>query len=139
MAGLDLLHCLHCRGGDERRSAGEEMIKRRAQRIDIRGGTDQHVLAGGLFRRHVARRAQHEAGQGQSAVLVRVLRQSEVGDAGIAGLVDKDVRRFQIAMKDAVLVGIGHSPPNAAHDLHGRPRIERAFARLAREAFALDE
>jgi len=44
MAGLDLLHRLHCRGGDERRSAGEEMIKRRAQRIDIRGGTDQHVL-----------------------------------------------------------------------------------------------
>ena len=58
----------------ERGAAGEEVIKNRAERIDVATPANQPAFGGGLLRGHVVGRAKHLAGQSQFQV-----RSSEFG------------------------------------------------------------
>lgn len=88
----------------ERWAAGEHLEHHAAQRVEIGFAADLPV-ADDLFRRHV--------GVGANGLSrVRDIRHPEIaGDAEIAKfnlaiLRDKQIRRFQVAMDDAIVVGV---------------------------------
>ena len=122
----DLDHRVHRRGRLERRPAGDQGIEGRPQGIHVGRRTDLAPLAPGLLRRHVAGRPHDLARAGQPAVALHLLGQAEVGDARVAVLVEQDVGRLQVAVDDAVLVGIldrlgdaSRSVPAASRDGSG--------------------
>ena len=102
-------------GAQERRPPGQRLEQRHAQRVEIRGGAD--AGAGDLLRRHVRDRADQAAGLGLPEV--DQVRGAEVAELGVAGGVEEDVGRLDVAVDDAALVrGVerreqleGHAPP----------------------------
>ena len=83
-------------------SSGESLVEHETQAVDIALLGD--FFARPLLRRHVGLRTtldvlgldgSHDCGK------------TEVGEAGLAALVDHHVRRFQVAMKDALIVSGG--------------------------------
>jgi hypothetical protein len=60
-----------------------------------------------LLRAHVGRRADaHDEGRVGRALLADVERQPEIGDLNVVVLVDQDVGRLDVAMDDALAVGV---------------------------------
>ena len=106
----NLFERVHDTGGQERWPAGQQMVQRRTQRVDI--GQRACFVALGLFGRHEAGRAQDLAGSGQSAVVISVFGQTEVGDFRLARRIDQHVGRFQVAMHRATAVRISHTLPD---------------------------
>ena len=102
------MHDLEDQGRDvvavERLLAGQELVDDGAERKQVGPAVD--AQARGLFRRHVARRAEHGAGVG----LLQVVRAVEAGDAEIGDLDgldaahQQDVVRLHVAMDDAAAV-----------------------------------
>ena len=65
----------------DRHAAGEAFVKDHADRVNVRRGRRRVLRVGQrLFRRHVLRRAGHDAGGGQSPGFVEALGDAEVGD-----------------------------------------------------------
>ena len=101
-----LHHGVHRRLGLEGRPAGQALVEDGAEAVNVGGGAQLLDAPGGLLGGHVARRAEDGAGARLLAVVVQPLGQAEVGDVRLVVLVDEDVRRLQIAVQDAVLVGV---------------------------------
>src|SRR5205085_1512526 len=66
------------------------------------------------------------------------LGQPEVGDVRLIVHVDEDVRRFQVAMKNALLVRVLHRPGQDAHVARGHFASKRSLSEPLIETEALD-
>jgi hypothetical protein len=75
----DLAERLQRRVAQERRPAGETFVQDGPQRVHVGGRPHVAVLAGGLFGRHVAGRAEHRPGARQVRGAGQVLGEAEVG------------------------------------------------------------
>ena len=79
---------------------GQHLVHRHAERVDVGG---KHGLAMELLGRHVGRAADHG---GAVRGDLDEARRAEVGDLQEPALGHQDVARPQIAMDDAVLMGV---------------------------------
>lgn len=82
------------------------MVEDHAQRVDIGGGTDLAMSPGGLLGGHVVRRTERLAGEGEIERFPEAFGQSEVGQMGLIVGVDEHVGRLEVAMKNAVGMGV---------------------------------
>jgi hypothetical protein len=76
-----------------------------------------------LLRGHVLRRADDGARLRQAAVGFDALGQSEVADMWLSFAIEQDVGGFQVAMKDAALVGVMHGSRHLRHQASGALRV----------------
>ena len=83
----------------------ERLVERHTQRVDVRVVVQHTVVALGLLGTHVAERAQHVAGHRDVGAALR-LGQSEVRDPKVPARVDHQVRRLDVAMDHAQIVGV---------------------------------
>ncbi len=112
----------------ERRRAGQQLVQEHTQRVDVAAGVDVHAREFDLLGAHVQRCA-HELGEGRVDRLVGEalsggLGNAEIDDLGHGGAVDdrnQDVRRFQVAVDDPLLVARAARP--------GRPGRKALAAR----------
>ena len=86
--------------GQKRLLAGQHFVRNDSQRELVRAAI--HGMPLHLLGRHVIRRAHHDAALGH--LLGHDFRYAEVCDLGVRALVDQYVRRFDIAMDDALFV-----------------------------------
>jgi len=91
-------HHRHCRRPRIGRPAREQVIDRRAERIEIAAGVDAPPLP--LLRTHVERRAERHAILGEVEVFREHPREAEVGHLHFAGKREQQVLRFDVAMHD---------------------------------------
>ena len=89
----------------ERQPTGQHVEEQHAERIQV--GLLVERIALDLLRAHVGRRAHaHDEGRVGVELLVDVEREAEVGDLHVVLLVDQDVRRLDVAVHDALAVGV---------------------------------
>ena len=93
--------------------------------------------ARGLFRRHKTRRTQNFAGRRQAEVAANA--PSEVGDPGLIVLINQDVGRFEIAVKDALLVRIVNGIGDGLAVTRRSAAGQTPFANDLRQVPPLDE
>ncbi len=86
--------------------AAEQFVEDDAQGIDVRAAVGAVRIAAGLFGRHVGRCAEDFAFERHTDFAGIVLGQAEIEQVGFAAGIDDDVRRLQVAMDDAGLVGV---------------------------------
>ena len=79
------------RPGRKWRPPGEQVVKNRAERIDIARRAYGVAAAGHLFRRHEAGRAEHLAGRSEFRAAIQAPRQTEVCDVWFVALVHEHV------------------------------------------------
>ena len=116
-----MLECLACDG----RRAGQKLVKDHPQRVQIGPGVDVDGIEGRLLRGHVQRCADHGTEAGEECVFRELhpaggLGQSEVDHArhGLAVVrFDQDIGRLQVAVDDALLMGVLHRRANL-HEQH---------------------
>ncbi len=122
-------------GALEGRPAREHLVKNDAQTVDIAGGAGLAPAERDLFRSHVGRRADDRARQGQARAdgqprrAGHALGQAEIGDVRLALAVDEDVRRLEVAVKDATLM--------RERDRSGNRRQERRRVARAKRSVRL--
>ena len=87
-----------------RRPAARQLVERHAQPVDVRPRIAPAVESLG---RQVPQGAQEVAGVGQRLRIAGVVRQPEVGHPHRPPLVEQEVRRLDVAVDDALGVGIG--------------------------------
>ena len=92
--------------GDKWGPGGEHVIKNRAQGIDIRRRGQRAVTGVRLLGREVARGAENLAGDREIRITGHFLGQSEIGDPRFAERIDQDIGRFEVAVQNALLMGI---------------------------------
>ena len=97
----------------ERQHADEQLVENHTQGVDVGGRVDVEAARVGLFRAHVLGRADEHAVPREDGLLgqplVRRLRNPEVDDLrDRAAVLDghEHVRRLEVAMDDALLVGV---------------------------------
>ena len=99
-----------------------------AQRIDV-GAVVRFVrFAQGLFRGHVGGCSEDAAFEGDARFGWLSLRQAEVDQVGFCVAVDEDVRRLEVPVNDAGLVGVCKGPGRLGAErgrLAGRDRMNR--------------
>ena len=119
-----LTHDLPGRVARERRLAGQRLVERRAQAVDVSRRRHRLGAAAGLLRRHVGGRAHHRAGhrRRRAAVGPDPLGQAEVGHVRLVMLGQQDIRRFDVPVQDRPLVGVVHGAGDLGHQRrHGAP------------------
>ena len=129
-------------GAGERALVRQQLVSEHADGIDVRALV--HHGTGDLFGRHVVQRPDHLAGVGQA-------RLTGVGDAEVedfhraGGVFDHDVRRLDVTMDDARLVGaaqrIAHFLEDGElfDDRRGRAPVDHGRERLSRDVLHRDE
>ncbi len=101
-----LLQQFQQRPGGERRPAAQRLVGHQPQAVLVAEG--RHVLVQRLFGRDVLRRAgEHLPGERRGSLRSQQPGNAEVGQVGVAVLVQQDVGRFHVAVDDAVAVGDG--------------------------------
>ena len=97
-------------GEDVGEASGEKLVGDDAEGVDVGAGVDFGGVAGGLFGGHVVEGSEEgtDFGSGGGGVEVGVggFGEAEVEDFGLAGVGDEDVGGFQIAVDDALGVGV---------------------------------
>src|SRR5579885_963692 len=93
----------HRRFGEKRELTGEHLIENDAKRIDI-AAIVAHAVR--LFGGHIFGRADHCARAGQHLCALHGLGQAEIDQVRVAVRAQEDIRGFDIAMNDAVIVGV---------------------------------
>ncbi len=104
----------------ERPLAGQHLVEDHAQAVDVAAGVDVVRLAARLFGRHVGRRAHDLAVRRHRLAVGVALGEAEVGDVRPALAVEEDVRRLDVAVDDAVVVGVLQGVGHLGDEL-GRP------------------
>ncbi len=106
-------------------SPGEHLVQHAGERVEIAPGIRR--LAAGLLRRHVLRRADHEAHPGKffAAGLGRP-GDPEVGDARVA-LHQEDVLRLDVAVDHVPGVGVVQGVGDPPRDAHRVPHRQAAL------------
>ncbi len=99
--------------------AGQALVEDRSQGINVGSRTDALLVAGRLLRGHVGRGAQDRAGRCQLAILFQTPGHTKVGDLGSACLGQQHVGRLEVAVDDAVLVGVVNSGSDLLHQARG--------------------
>ncbi len=138
--GADYLeYRLHRGGRLERRPARDQRIEGRPQGINV--GRRPHVapIPSRLLGRHVVGRTHDLAGTGQSAVILQLLRQTEISDARIAVPVEQDVGRLQVTVDHAAPVGILDGVGNAPSQPGGLSGRQRSVGQALGEAMSVDK
>ena len=117
----------------ERRVPAQELVGEGADGVDVGPGIEIG-LAHRLFGRHVGRRAERHADGGElvGAGGAHRLGHAEVGDHGVASG-EHHVVGLDVAMNDAMLVGVGEGVDHLAEDAH---RLVDGNAAVAREPLA---
>lgn len=115
-----LQQCLPVDGG-ERRLQGEQLVKRRAQRIDVASPIQRDGPARCLLGAHVAERPHEVDRAGQ--VAARQLRQAEVRHPQIALRVPQQVARLDVAMHHPALVRVLQGFRRLADHPRGVPAV----------------
>ena len=100
-------------------------------------------VGGDLFRAHVAQGAEQLTGLG-SARGRQEVGGGDVGDAevehlGLAGFIDQDVAGLEVAMNDALVVGVLHRVAHPGQQLEARRRVETATAGVLVQGHPADE
>ena len=102
---------------DKGRLQHQQLVQRQPKRVDIATGIVPAIKG---FRRHIAERAEDVAAVGQ-VLLVLDLGQAKVGHPDGAARIQQQVRRFDIAVQDALLVrvlqGVGDLHADSCHAL----------------------
>jgi hypothetical protein len=88
-----------------RRLEREQLVQRDSKRINVAAVINDAALRQCVLRAHVAQGAQHIACHRHAGVLLHA-REAEIRDPQLAGVVDQQIRRLDIAVQDAVLVGV---------------------------------
>jgi hypothetical protein len=91
------------------RLARQHLIEDGGERVEVGSGIDR-LVARGLLRAHVGRRANGEPSLGQRLLTSQCPGDTEVGYEGRAVFGEKQVLRLDVAMDDAVVVGVVHRP-----------------------------
>src|SRR5437667_12718142 len=86
--------------------ASQQLVEHRAKAINIGEAADGRVITYCLFRRHVTGRAQHFHRARDGALRLDQSCQSEVREVWFTFLVEQDVSRFDVAMKNVVLMSV---------------------------------
>ena len=100
----DLMQHIRQRLALERRTAGEQMIENRTERIHIAAPADRAALPFRLLRRNVIRRTQHLPAQREVGFSFKALGETEVCDVWLILRIDQHVGWFEIAMKNVALM-----------------------------------
>ena len=87
------------------RLAGQQLVQRRPEAVDVDPVVDQAVLGQRLLRGHVPQRAEQVAAHRQAGVGAEP-GQAEVADVHLAGGVQQQVARLDVAVDDAERVGV---------------------------------
>ena len=103
-----------------RRPAGQQLVQRQAEAIDVAAGVRLPLEA---LRRHVFERADQIAGVRQ-VHLLEELRHSEIGHPHDALLVEQQIGRLNIAVQHALSVGVRQGVGDLYADLCDRLRSE---------------
>ncbi len=112
--------------GGERRHACEHLVEDDSERVDIAPAVDAEALR--LLGREVGRRSHDEAGLSDVVVSADSPRDAEVGHLHLAVPGEKDVARLDVAVDDAVAMGIAESLRDVGGDGGGPHRRERSLA-----------
>ena len=120
------------RVGVEREDAGPPLEADHAEGVEV--GRVREFVAQGLFGRHVGRRAHraagaglHEGGGGQQ------LGHAEVGEVGVAVLIEQDVLRLQVAVDHAAPVRVVEGTRHVAQQGEAFRRAQRTLSQPSRE------
>ena len=101
-AGDDALRQhLRRRAAAEGQGAAEHFVEHQADGVEVAAAI--HRFGPRLFGREVLRRADHHAAAGDAGGAGRA-RHAEIADVGVAGLVDQDVGRLEVAVDHAAQV-----------------------------------
>ena len=106
----------------ETAGARQDRVQNRSQTVNVGGLRDRSPVPRGLLGGHVGWCSEHGPGLGELAVTLEPAGEPEVGHQRLALFVDQDIRRFQVAVEDASLVGVVDGPGYIASN--------RAAARL---------
>ena len=124
--------------GLERRPPREHDEQQHRERVDVGRRIDIGEPAR-LLRRHVVRRADHDAGRGERE-LPAGARDAEVDDLGLREVAvdEEDVRRLDVAVHDADRVREAEALGDAADERDGLRRGELAALQAGGEILALE-
>ena len=128
---------LHRIGRGERQRAGQHLIERDAERIEIAARIDRAVHPSGLLGRHIGEGAGDGFGRLERLTFPRQPRgDAEAGEPHLAvGAVHQDMRRFDILVDEAAPVGLAQGAGDADREPQKAARLHRR-ADERRERFA---
>ena len=106
----------------ERHLPAQADVEDGAERVDVGARPDRADVARRLLGRHVVGRAEDVAGLTQPILSIQLLGQAEVGDLRLTIGREQDIGGLEVAMNDAVLMGM----------LHGAGQLFDQRCRLAR-------
>src|SRR5262249_7869364 len=115
--------CLIWGSSNKWRMTGEQMIKYRAESIDVRGIGDPVSLAISLFRVHITWRAQHFSRAGDAVRRFHQSCQTKVCEMRLAFRIHQDVPRLNVPMQDSMLMCIVHCAPKFSDEVRRLPWV----------------
>src|SRR5437870_4748205 len=86
--------------------AGQKLVKHCTKPVNVCRGCESCVVAGSLFRRHVAWRPQNFLRARDGALCLDQPRESEVGKMRFTFLIKQNVTRLDVALQDTALMRI---------------------------------
>jgi hypothetical protein len=123
----------------ERPLPRQQLIKDDPEAVQVGARVHLMRLPPRLLRRHVRRRAQHLAVEGHGNLFGLALCQAEVHEMRPALQIEQDVGRLDVAMNDAVLVGVRERLADLGDQLGGLAKVRAARRQAPRQCRAGDE
>ncbi len=133
------LHHEHPRIAAERKLAGEQLEEDHAEAVNIASAVGLVAFAARLLGGHVRRSAEHAAVDRERELAGVALGQAKIHDVRLAFEIDHHVARLEIAMDDALLVGIVQGAGDLSAKLGGLARGEALGREPVSERDAADK
>jgi len=124
--------------GLERRPPRQQFVQDRPQGVHVGGGAGRVGRLAGLLGGHVARRPDRGAGPRDAGLAVEPPGEAEVADLRRAVGGQENVRRLQVAVDDAALVGRVDGPGQRRDQGRGLARQSGGTGQSLPEGAALD-